>query len=87
LWPSGGGGQRVYLESGRRRTVRRGEGRGGRILWTSPCGLLSAITIPVDPDTAQSFEQPSAEERCKLILLLSLRLRELTAAELTEVLR
>ncbi len=39
---------------------------------------MSAITIPVDADTARAFEQASAEEQRKLRLLLGLRLRELT---------
>jgi len=43
---------------------------------------MSAITIPVDPDTARVFEQASAEEQRKLRLLLSLRLRELTTTPL-----
>ncbi len=43
---------------------------------------MSAITIPVDPDTARAFEQASAEEQRKLRLLLSLRLRELTTTPL-----
>lgn len=43
---------------------------------------MSAIIIPVDPDTARAFEQASAEEQRKLRLLLSLRLRELTTTPL-----
>ena len=43
---------------------------------------MSAITIPVDPDTARAFERASAEEQRKLRLLLSLRLRELTTKPL-----
>lgn len=43
---------------------------------------MTAITIPVDPDTAQAFEQASVEEQRKLRLLLSLRLRELTTTPL-----
>ncbi len=43
---------------------------------------MSAITIPIDPETARAFEQAPAEEQCKLRLLLSLRLRELTTTPL-----
>jgi hypothetical protein len=43
---------------------------------------MSAITIPVDPETARAFEAASAEEQRKLRLLLSLRLRELTTTTL-----
>ena len=43
---------------------------------------MSAITIPVDPETARAFERASAEEQRKLRLLLSLRLRELTTTSL-----
>lgn len=41
---------------------------------------MSSITIPVDPETARAFEQASEEDRRKLQLLLSLRLRELTTS-------
>jgi hypothetical protein len=37
------------------------------------------ICLEVDPDTARAFSEASAEDRRKLRLLLSLRLRALTA--------
>ncbi len=37
------------------------------------------ISVPVDPDTARAFAEASGDEQRKLKLLLSLRLRELTA--------
>ena len=51
---------------------------------------MATTTIPlkVDQDTARAFAAASAEDRRKLQLLLSLRLRELTARpgrSLTEV--
>jgi hypothetical protein len=39
----------------------------------------TTISIEVDPETAQAFAEAPAEERRKIELLLSLRLRELTA--------
>ncbi|MBI1917759.1 MAG: hypothetical protein HYS12_23950 [Planctomycetes bacterium] len=39
----------------------------------------ATITLEVDADTARAFSEASAEEQRKLQLLLSLRLRELTA--------
>jgi hypothetical protein len=39
----------------------------------------ATIALEVDADTARAFSAASAEERRKLQLLLSLRLRELTA--------
>lgn len=39
----------------------------------------ATISIEIDADAARAFAQASPEERCKLQLLLSLRLRELTA--------
>jgi len=39
----------------------------------------ATISLEVDADTARAFSGASAEERRKLQLLLSLRLRELTA--------
>jgi hypothetical protein len=39
---------------------------------------MATISIPVDPATAAAFERASEEEKRKLELLLSLRLRELT---------
>jgi hypothetical protein len=39
----------------------------------------ATISLEVDADTAQAFSAASAEDRRKLQLLLSLRLRELTA--------
>jgi hypothetical protein len=38
----------------------------------------ATISLEVDADTARAFSAASAEERRKLQLLLSLRLRELT---------
>ncbi len=46
---------------------------------------MSAITIPVDPETGRAFEQASAEEQRKLRLLLCLRLRELTTTTTTSL--
>jgi ferritin-like protein len=40
---------------------------------------ISTISIKVDAEAARAFAEASAEERRKLQLLLSLRLRELTA--------
>lgn len=40
---------------------------------------MATISIDVDPDAARAFSEASADERRKLQLLLSLRLRELTA--------
>jgi len=39
----------------------------------------ATISLEVDADTARAFSAASAEERRKMQLLLSLRLRELTA--------
>jgi hypothetical protein len=39
----------------------------------------ATISLEVDPDTARAFAAATPEERRKLQLLLSLRLRELTA--------
>jgi hypothetical protein len=39
----------------------------------------ATISLEVDRDTAQAFSAASADDRRKLQLLLSLRLRELTA--------
>jgi hypothetical protein len=39
----------------------------------------ATISIKVDPDTARAFVSASDQDRRKLQLLLSLRLRELTA--------
>lgn len=39
----------------------------------------ATISLEVDADSARAFSAASAEERRKLQLLLSLRLRELTA--------
>jgi hypothetical protein len=39
----------------------------------------ATISLEVDADSARAFVTASAEERQKLTLLLSLRLRELTA--------
>jgi hypothetical protein len=39
----------------------------------------TTISLEVDADTARAFTTASAEDRRKLQLLLSLRLRELTA--------
>ena len=41
--------------------------------------MTSTISIAVDADAAQAFSQAPADERRKLELLLSLRLRELTS--------
>ena len=38
----------------------------------------ATISIEVDPETARAFTEASADQRRKLQLLLSLRLRELT---------
>lgn len=40
----------------------------------------TTISIPVDADTARAFSQASPEEKRKLQLLLSLRLKELTSS-------
>jgi len=40
---------------------------------------IATISLEVDADTARAFSAASAEDRRKLQLLLSLRLRELTA--------
>ncbi|HVC93783.1 MAG TPA: hypothetical protein VND64_08835 [Pirellulales bacterium] len=40
---------------------------------------MTTISIQVDADAARAFRQASAEEQRKLQILLSLRLRELTA--------
>jgi hypothetical protein len=42
--------------------------------------MTSMISIEVDADAARAFANAPAEERRKLELLLSLRLRELTSA-------
>ena len=39
---------------------------------------MATISIQVDPETAQAFDQASEQEKRKLQLLLNLRLRELT---------
>jgi hypothetical protein len=39
------------------------------------------ISIPLDPQTAQAYSAARAEERLKIQALMSLWLRELTAAE------
>jgi hypothetical protein len=41
--------------------------------------MTSTISIEVDADAARAFSSASTEERRKLELLLSLRLRELTS--------
>jgi hypothetical protein len=41
---------------------------------------MSTISIEVDPDAARAYEAASAEEKRKLQLLLSLRLREIISA-------
>ena len=41
--------------------------------------MTTTITIPVDPATAQAYAAASADDQRKIQLLLSLRLRELTA--------
>jgi len=40
---------------------------------------IATISLEVDPDTAKKFAAASDEDQRKLKLLLSLRLRELTA--------
>ena len=45
----------------------------------------TTISVEVDADSARAFSAASAEDRRKLQLLLSLRLRELTARPLREV--
>jgi hypothetical protein len=40
---------------------------------------MSTISLEVDPETARAFAAASDEDRRKLQLLLSLRLRELTS--------
>lgn len=49
---------------------------------------MSTISIEVDPEAARAYEAASAEEKRKLQLLLSLRLREIISGApmpLTEI--
>ena len=41
----------------------------------------ATISIPVDAEAARAFREATAEERRKLSILLSLRLRELTLGQ------
>jgi hypothetical protein len=43
--------------------------------------LVTAITIPLDPQTAQAYNSTPAEEKRKMQALLGLWLRELAGSE------